>query len=193
MLSKHRRGLAAAFAQKQMQEISDADGLDPYDSEPDKVSDSDTSLFAHPSAQFLKGAELARLLSYQMSAGKEENARKKVCICNLEQSPKYMGSYGVSEVMPALLRASNLYDVRNRHEIVPAIHWLIQGWPLPGIVDPCHAEHFPFPSLATASESAFNDREVRRLCGNSMHVAAIGTVLTYALAIASIARTSSAT
>ena len=94
-------------------------------------------------------------------------------------------------------QGSFLFDLISRQELVAAQHFLIQGFPVPGLCSHEAAAVFPFPSIVSlvpdskktndAKKIELCDSEVRALSGNSFHWAAIGAMQMFMLSCSSIA------
>ena len=86
------------------------------------------------------------------------------------------------DICPSLLRNSILYDVGSRTCLLPAEHWLVQGFPHPcaGI----ESQWFPFPEVVEPSASAIkqvSSSAQRSLTGNAMHWSQISTWVLYSM------------
>ena len=144
------------------------------------------SLMGHVGTRFLNAGERVRMIGYFEGAGKRgvfgKSGKSAVqcMVVNLTQNPEYFGT-GPAEIMPALLRNTKLYDLASCTEVIPQVHWLIQGWPYPGLAPPEQAGTFPFAGMA---EDVLTNRDVRILTGNGMHLAQVGTSCLFALATA---------
>ena len=81
-------------------------------------------------------------------------------------------------------------------EVLAIQHFLIQGFPVPGLVPQEHSRFFPFPSIVdvnpimehsrgslradgSRASSLMTDKDIRKATGMSMHWACIGAWLTY--------------
>ncbi len=104
---------------------------------------------------------------------------------------KYVGTSGVAliklcqraehqkaiftDVAPALLTATLLWDLRREVLVGPTSHWLIQGFPHPCV--PSLAEFsraFPCKADLVRVEVGLSGAIQKQLVGNSMHLAAVG-------------------
>ncbi len=84
-----------------------------------------------------------------------------------------------TDVAPALLRATVLWDMIREGPCGPSVYWLIQGFAHPGIPAVAqHVEAFPCPSVVC---SGLPGTAQKALTGNSMHLSAIGTWTLYNL------------
>ena len=139
------------------------------------------TLLSLPSIQSLDVESRLRLLEY-MSIARESRASGSsstlsgVALCNLFQNASFNSA--VTDLAPTLLKKSVLFDLMHCRPVPPRTHWLIQGFPLPGVASPTVAEAFPFPEMWLD----LNDVETRAATGNSMHLAAVGSMLTFAIA-----------
>ena len=112
-------------------------------------------------------------------------------IVNLEQNAEHF-FHGLSHVAPRLLKKSMLYDLVSNKEFVPVQHWLIQGYPVPGLVPQYLSDFFPFPSLVdhgpvSNNDHVVTDAETREVTGMAFHLSCVGAILMYAWAAADVA------
>jgi hypothetical protein len=103
-----------------------------------------------------------------------------VALVNLHQGATFHTS--LRQRAPSLLTGSDLFDIVSGQEVLPVQHWLIQGYPVPGLCSPGPSKHFSFPSLVSAIGTTLTDSSVNTLTGNAMHQAVVGVCLLYALA-----------
>ena len=131
-----------------------------------------------PMRQLLREGSHERLLAYEKACRKQRRARK--FIVNLCQN--FAFSKGIGEIVPALLTSTSLlWDMQAERPFTPEEYLVIQGIPVsaPGRDS---ASRFSIETLALTGELAPD--QVRHLCGNGMHLAAVGSVLLFALAMA---------
>jgi len=129
-------------------------------------------LFSENATQEIHSNRLKSLLA----AGKHQG----VALVNLQQGATFHTS--LRQRAPALLTGSDLFDIVSGQEVLPVQHWLIQGFPVPGLCSPDLSKRFPFPTLVSAMGTTLTDSSVKTLTGNAMHQAAVGVCLLYALA-----------
>jgi hypothetical protein len=112
-------------------------------------------------------------------------SRLPVHIVNVFNNPDFYGS-GSLTYMPALLQKSHLYDLLTNTEVVPPLHFLVQGWAVPGLASDDLSDNFAFKDLVSArydpDPNVLNENWMRSLTGNSMHWSSIGAFLLFALA-----------
>ena len=102
------------------------------------------------------------------------NARAYVT--DLEQNVAFVTS---GEYSPTMVKHGKLVSVTKETHFTPWELHLLMGEPVyPG----CGSEGFRSPMMEAKQRNMLNDREVKSMAGNGMHVAAVGTVLCYGLA-----------
>ena len=90
-------------------------------------------------------------------------------LCNLRQRPSFMAS---TATVPALLRRSFLWCLGLKRPLLPQEHLEVMGFKMFG----------DSPCSAALVLNSLTGTEQRSLAGNSMHMAAIGSVLMFLLA-----------
>ena len=111
--------------------------------------------------------------------------RGRAAIYNLAQRPGFNAA--ISTFAPTQLRKSILYDLVTQQEVLPVLYFLMHGVPLPGV---SNAVSCPFPGIliqdATGGwECDMCDSVVKGLVGNSFHMAAVGAMIMFMLAVIS--------
>lgn len=101
------------------------------------------------------------------------------CLCDLSQNADFGATISVGSCL-TLRRTSEVYDLVAGRPYHILEQMLVQGFPVPGLVDHKHSKHFPFPSLLTGS-GRLSDNDLRVLSGNGMVLPAVGAFLMYAL------------
>lgn len=115
--------------------------------------------------------------------------RSELPECHLipcDQSPEYYRRSCKGDVVPTLMRHSSLFDIISGCEVLPAEHFLIQGFPVPEVgLSSELCAFFPFSSIFShlpvedRNSSFLSDAQMRRLAGNSFHVAAVGAMMQF--------------
>ena len=101
-------------------------------------------------------------------------------VINIRQNREYT-RHIATNVMPALLRQSVLYDLVTDRPLIVAEYWIVHGWAHPGC-ESIAAElrrEFPFPSLVSEGPSELKAASQRCLLGNGMHWCQIGLWVLY--------------
>ncbi len=86
-----------------------------------------------------------------------------------------------TDVVPALLTGTTLWDLVRGGPLGPTAHWLIQGFPHPlaqGVSERA-ALAFPCPENLVDVTTGLCGRSQKALAGNAMHLAAIGAWACY--------------
>lgn len=144
---------------------------------PGEITGAATNVATLSDSIFLHTAYQSRLAQYMKLLPADSANRPNVAMVNLEQNV-YRSSSAVSKMAPTLLRGSILHELATDKMVVPLQHWLIMGWPVPGLVPNRFSGFFPFPDLL----ESLTPCQSRTLTGNGMHVAAIGLWTLYGLA-----------
>ena len=112
-------------------------------------------------------------------------ALTSVHIVNLFHNPEWFG-IGSFNIFPSLMQTSQLYDLVTNTEVVPSLHLVVQGWPVPGIAHNDVSRNFPLSDVISAEHDPdpkfLQEAQLRSLAGNSMHWASIGAFVLFALA-----------
>ncbi len=99
----------------------------------------------------------------------------RVCIIKVCQRAEYQKTI-YTDIAPALLTATVLWDMIREAPCGPSVYWLIQGFAHPLIPGIAHnADSFPCASAVVHVQTGLGGRAQRALTGNSMHLAAIGS------------------
>ena len=106
------------------------------------------------------------------------NAR--IALVNLHNNADFSKSVSIA-AMPTLLTKSYLWDMKTNTEVLPILHWLVMGIAVPHLSD-CGQATCPFPRVFAAGQE-LKDGETRKLTGNMMHQAAIGSLLLFGLCV----------
>ena len=127
-----------------------------------------------------------RLTKYLEHYSKIEPA-PAVNIVNLMQTSEYYGPC-TTTVVPSLLRNSWLFDIATMREVLAVQHFLILGYPVPGLCAERLGWHFPFPDIVSLDPcrdgNVLTDAEMRTVTGNGFHLSAISAVLIFMWATA---------
>ena len=119
-----------------------------------------------------------------------DTCREPCHVVNVFQNADYFGSTAL--VAPRLMTKSWLVDAVTDREVVAAQHFLIQGFPFPGLVDPVLSKFFPFPSIVELECGSSDDRriltnkDIRILTGLSFHWASLAAMLMFAWSVSEI-------
>jgi hypothetical protein len=104
---------------------------------------------------------------------------------NIMQTPQFMRS--IPQVVPTLLQGSVLYNLRQEKVMVASEHLLVmgiatEGHGIPGVATfPCRIRRSAASGQRRQSLHEVTESAVKRMCGNGMHVAAVGTCLLHLL------------
>jgi len=112
-----------------------------------------------------------------------------VNIVNVMQTPEFFGPCTVL-VAPSLLRNSWLYDIASMREVLPVQHFLMLGFPVPGMCAPAVSRRFPFPGIVMCEPSCpvvLSDAQIRAVTGNAFHLSSISAFLTFMWAVGRLA------
>ncbi len=87
-----------------------------------------------------------------------------------------------TDVAPALLTNTHLWNLASDEPVVVASHWLVQGFAHP-LVPAVAQQSTSFPIAASMLDvrTGLGARTQRQLMGNAMHVSAVGSWLLYNL------------
>ena len=96
--------------------------------------------------------------------------------CDAEHHANHMAS--IMTVIPGLLQGSTIHSLFDR-VLVPLEHFAVVGLP---VLEPDRVSAGPCQSLLSRDMvGSLSSREIKSLCGNSMHVAVVGLMLNYVL------------
>jgi hypothetical protein len=130
-----------------------------------------------------------RLRKYDhMAASSKGKSEVLSCqLANLMQNAELFHS--TSKYAPRLLKQSYLFDLKRRHEVIAPQHYLMMGFPFPGLVPESASKYFPFPSIVDINPTdgdpnKLDDASNRKLTGLSFHWACIGALMMYAWGVA---------
>ena len=115
------------------------------------------------------------LQKYEDALKNRQNNRYASLVANLSQNPYF---FNTSSVMPALLRGSSLWSFEKSREVLPEELCEVQGM---NIYSPDDMG-FACPFRSAVANDVFTARQLSQMAGNAMHMAAIGTALTFVLA-----------
>jgi hypothetical protein len=101
-------------------------------------------------------------------------------LVDLSQNSSYTTSLRPN-VCFALRRNSEPFDLVQNLPLESVEHFVVQGFPVPGLVAPEHSRHFPFPDLLQGPD-ALSEAAVRVLTGNAMCLPVAGAMLLFCLA-----------
>ena len=106
----------------------------------------------------------------------------KVLLVNLHQNSHFFSD---NQYAPSLLQRSQLYNLVTMKEVLPIEHFLIQGFPVPGLAEDRLSKFFPFKSLVQAKwhndPSKLNDQEMRSITGIGFSWPAFGAILSFVM------------
>jgi len=81
----------------------------------------------------------------------------------------------MGDLVPSLLKGSRLYSVKLDKLMMPQQHWVVQGWPVPRLVEETSgAPSWPLPMNVLTE---MKDTHVRSMAGNMFHMRGVGMVL----------------
>ena len=104
------------------------------------------------------------------------------CYVNLQQTPDFMKT--ISPVVPTLLQGSMIYSLAQGIAFEYPEHLLVMGISsgFAGVEDVVVFPGEMLPDRVVLGSNSISARQVRMLCGNGMHLAAVGSCLLFALA-----------
>ena len=144
-------------------------------------------LSGEPGFDALTAGQFRRLEGFRVLAHRSGalEQQPKIAIVNVTHNSEYYKLISTT-AFPALMRSSHLCDLVTDSCIPVATHWLVQGFPHPGLLpslSPELLEMFPCADLVFRGASArlLTPTEERVLMGNGMHLAQIGCWFTYNL------------
>jgi len=109
---------------------------------------------------------------------KDKPGPMPVLLVNLSQNADFM--FNKSTMAPCLLSCSMLFDLASDREVLPVEHFLIQGFPVPGLVSEALSRYFPFPDIVQlpfpSSEMHLKCSEIRAVTGKGFSWPAFGAV-----------------
>jgi len=85
-----------------------------------------------------------RICSYLLLARERGLLSGAIALTNLTQNASFSRQFNYGAAL-ALLRGSYLFDWVTMRDIIPMEHWLIMGFPVPGVVSADLSANFPFP------------------------------------------------
>jgi hypothetical protein len=180
----HLRGTFPADEEDSL--VSDMENRSVLDVHSDGMNRAATALGPFGDGVYKVRVDRFRQLGIDKAAKKGlDLSRLPVHIVNVFNNPDFYGS-GSLTYMPALLQKSHLYDLLTNTEVVPPLHFLVQGWAVPGLASDDLSDNFAFKDLVSArydpDPNLLNENWMRSLTGNSMHWSSIGAFLLFALA-----------
>lgn len=95
-------------------------------------------------------------------------------IVDVMQNSSY--SSGLPSVVPTLRRKGTVMDLSSMRPLLPAAHFDVMGIPLHG------SEHCSHHSPLARFVPTLSFSQMQELCGNAMHLSAVGLCITYCLA-----------
>ena len=115
-----------------------------------------------------------RLKNYEKLAQARGFYKKSSLLVNLSQNPGYADLHAT---IPTLLRRSQLWSMKRSRMMIPEEACEVMGMRLFNSAD----DGFESPMKQAILAGKLNDRELRSMSGNAMHLSAIGSCLVFVL------------
>ena len=128
------------------------------------------------SSVVLPGPQQVRLAQYKRLIGKGGNS-ELAFLCNLQQRPSFMKA--VTRHMPTLLCNSLIYNTKLDRPTFSVEYFASMG--VPTSMEDSDISSVARPLHSDSESHRLSTSDARLLCGNGMHVAAVGGVFLWAL------------